>query len=235
MKGLTSLLTFLLVAFIIEYVVVVYAMSLGVQEKQEDKMLGLISPLFHLVPLSVIITLLFCWLYLIRQVAIRPQETGRAGFVSKQKRMSKLRSFFDKAKAKLLKATVESALIVILSFVAFILLVSVLAYPSLVFQTTVNAYRSNPSFLDFVKGVSDALAPVSGSLSALNGALLSVSAGFRSFVLGLGTAVKPLASLDDAGKYLAFQNIAAWISAFLTLLYGQFARKGSRFRKIRRS
>jgi hypothetical protein len=69
--------------------------------------------------------------------------------------------------------------------------------------------------------------------SAVGNALVSLAPAFRDFVLALGTIISPLVSLDAAGKYLAVQNAAAWISALLALTYGEYARKGRRYR-IRR-
>jgi hypothetical protein len=42
-----------------------------------------------------------------------------------------------------------------------------------------------------------------------------------------------LADLDNVGKYLFFQNIAAWVSALVTLFYGEYTRKSYRYRKSR--
>jgi hypothetical protein len=67
--------------------------------------------------------------------------------------------------------------------------------------------------------------------SAVNNALFAAAPWFRNFVLGIATVVGPLTSVDNAGKYLAFQNIAAWASAFIVLFYGQYAQKSRRFRK----
>jgi hypothetical protein len=42
-----------------------------------------------------------------------------------------------------------------------------------------------------------------------------------------------LADLDNVGKYLFFQNIAAWVSALVALFYGEYIRKSYRYRKSR--
>jgi hypothetical protein len=67
--------------------------------------------------------------------------------------------------------------------------------------------------------------------SSINSGLLSAAPGFRDFAVGLGGAISPLASLDDAGKYLAFQNIATLFSVLLILLYGERVGKGYRYKK----
>jgi len=69
----------------------------------------------------------------------------------------------------------------------------------------------------------------------MNNALLSAAPGFRDFVAGLGIVIKPLADLDNVGKYLVFQNVAVWVSAIAVLFYGEYVRKGYRYKKGRRS
>jgi len=258
-----------------EYLIVLYAISLGVKDTTllqwsiqfpgTDWIITIsISPLFHLVPLAVIITLLCCWTHLTRHIAVKPHEVGREKFRPVSKEGKKLKSeesgkltskishavkkFFGKMKSGLLRvkgiaylwqkihfarATIKSALTVFLVFTAFILIVSLLAYPKLIQQTISNAYQNNPSLLNFVKGTTEALAPIGGIFSSVNSALLSAAPGFRDFALGLGTIIKPLAGLDNAGKYLFFQNFAAWISALTTLFYGGYIRKTRRYRKSR--
>jgi hypothetical protein len=260
-KGLAAIILFLTVATLIEYVVVLYAINLGVRDTTllqlsaqfpgTDWILTIaISPLFHLVPIAVIITLLFSWAYLTRHMAVKPHEVGKVkgGSVAKRAKEPKLKKFSGKIKSGLLRvkgvaylwrrihfarATIKGALTVLLAFVTFILIASLLAYPKLIYQIISSAYQNNPSLLDFVKGTSEALASVGGIFAGVNNALLSVSPGFRDVALGFGTIIKPLADLDNAGKYLFFQNIAAWISAFTALFYGEYARKTRRYRKSR--
>lgn len=253
LKGLTAIILFLIIAVLIEYFVVLYCMSLGVEEKPENKIFGLISPLFHLVPTAVIIALVSSWVYLTRHTAIKPQETqkGKSEFKrDKKQRLKGVKKFFGRIRSGLLKvkgvtyvwqkihfarATIKSAIIIILTFSALILLVSILAYPQLIYQTTVNAYKTNPTLLNFVKGTSQALAPVSEFFSGVTNALLSATRGFRGSILALGSVIEPLVNLDSVGKYLVFQNVAAWISALTALVYGQFMRKSYRYRKSRKS
>jgi hypothetical protein len=53
-------------------------------------------------------------------------------------------------------------------------------------------------------------------------------------VLSIGSIIKPLTELDSASKYLVFQNAAAWIVATSALFYGEFIRKGYRYKRKRR-
>jgi len=263
LKGLATIILFLLIAVLAEYLVFLYAISLGVEDKTlfqwsfqipatNSTITIAISPLFHLVPLSVIITLAFSWTYLTKHMAVKPQEVWRekTGSAAKPRKESKLKNFFGKIESKLLRArgiaylwqrihfaraTVKSALTVFLVFLAFALMISLLAYPNLVYQTIMNAYKGDPSLLSLIRSIAHALAPIGGIFAVVNSGLLSVAPGFRDFVWSLGTIIKPLVDLDNVGKYLVLQNVAAWVSALAVLFYGERMRKGYRYKKSRRS
>jgi hypothetical protein len=255
LRGLGTLLLFLIIAVLAEYIVVVYAMSLGVTDQSPlqwsfifpgigSNVTLTISPLFHLVPIAVVITLVSSWAYLRRQVATKPSEAQRGKLTSVSKRMKRQkRTFTDRLgsifsrkerptslgrEVRLRRANVRSALIVLIVFSALLLLISLFTYPNLLYQAVASIYENNPSLINFVKGAGAALAPIGAVFSSINNALLTTSPGFRGFVLTLGLLVSPLATLDNAGKYLAFQNGAAWISAFIILLYGEYGRKSPR-------
>jgi hypothetical protein len=262
LKGLVAIILFLIITTLIEYVIVVYTMNIGIKEELlqwtfpfpgTNWMVTItISPLFNLVPITVIITLAFCWIYLTRQTAIKPYEVkrGKIELGAKREKESRVKELFGKIKAGLLKikgfayvwqkihfarATIKSALIVLTVFVTFILIISLFAYPRLIYQAISNAYQSNPSLLNFVKGTNQALSSIGGIFSGINSALLGAAPGFRNFALSLGSIIGPLASLNDGGKYLAFQNVAAWISALITIFYGEYVQKGYRYRTRRKS
>lgn len=251
LKGLAAIILFFIIAVLIEYLVVVYAISLGATENPQNVIFGFISPLFTLVPITVIITLVASWTFLTRYIAVRSPETQRPrpGPPSKRGRKSRfrgVREFFGRIKAGLLKAkgvryvwqkihfaraTTKSALAVILTFSALILLVSLLAYPQLVNLTIANAYGTNQALLNFVRGVSQALAPISQGLSSINSGFISAAPGFRSAVISLSVLTSPLTNLDATGKYLVLQNVAAWTSALTALIYGEYTRNRYRYRK----
>jgi hypothetical protein len=271
-RKLVTTVLFLTIAILIEYVIIIYALNLGVKDNSvletsftfpgTDWLITLaISPLFHLVPIAVIIVLFFSWTYLKSQLAVRPQQAWRENveFSRKRKetRFKKLsdfgeridravKRFFGRIKSGLLKvkvfaylsqrisyarATLRSAFITIAVFLILVLFISLLAYPQLIYDVVAGTYRSNPSLLNFIKNIIAALAPIGNVFSAVNNALFAAAPGFRNFVLGIATVVGPLTSVDNAGKYLAFQNIASWVSAFIVLFYGQYAQKNRRFRK----
>jgi hypothetical protein len=124
---------------------------------------------------------------------------------------------------------------VLIVFAALILVVSLFAYPKLIYQTISSGYQNDPSLLNFVKGTAHALGSLGGIFSSVNSALLGAAPGFRNFALSIGSVIGPLSSLDNTGKYLVFQNVAAWISALFAIFYGQYIRKGYRYKGKRGS
>ena len=138
---------------------------------------------------------------------------------------------------KLSKAPIKSALLVLLTFMAFTMLFSVLAYPQVIYWTVSSMYQTNASLLNFVasvnswaRGAAQAVAPIGWVSTAVNNALIAAAPGVRDFGAGLGSLTRPLAALDGAGKYLVFQNAAVWISILVVLVYGERI-KGYRYKK----
>ena len=246
LRGTASIFIFILLAILIEYAIVLYAESLGVMENPENRIFSVISPLFHLIPAAVVITLAFSWTYLTRHMATKNQEVVRKKFTAVAKRGKKHKtSVLSRLRAKMLNvkgfaylqrkianATIKSGLTVLSLFVVFAFTVSLLAYPRLIYEAVTSAYQNNPRLLNFVRGTTEALAPIFWLFSAIGNTFISLAPAFRDFVLALGTIIGPLVNLDSVGKYLAFQNVAAWISALFALIYGEYVRKGRRY-KIR--
>ncbi|MEM2994507.1 MAG: hypothetical protein QXI91_00610 [Candidatus Bathyarchaeia archaeon] len=236
LKGLTAIILFLITAVLIEYLVVLYAINLGVNDNpiqwSFQNATLVISPLFHLVPTAVIIVLAFTWIYLTRHVTVKTHEPPPKAKAEKRRAKVEKERLFGKVKSKLLgiksvayvwqkihfaKATIKSALTVFLVFLVFAFTVSLLAYPKLTHQTISNAYQNDPSLLTTMKGIAQALAP----LGVIGNAFLPVAPAFGDFAQSLGAVTKPLAELDNNGKYLVFQNVAAWVSALSALFYGE--------------
>ncbi len=268
-KGLAAIVAFLVVVALIELAVVLYAMSLGIADPSFSKTSFLfpgtsysvtigISPLFHLVPLSVLIVLGFSWSYLAKRVAFRAPETRKSGADvwarrgTKQQQKAKpsvpvpKQGLWGRVKAGFLrvrgvsyvwqrisfaKATIKSALVVLLVFIVFIVVFVLFAYPQLIFDSVRNAYQTNSGLLNFVRSVDSAfsgfgqtVSPIGFVAGAINGAFITISPGIRSIGLGLGEIISPIAALDGPGKYLVFQNAAAWFAVVVSLLYGHTRR-----------
>jgi len=283
LKAIVAIVLFLIIAALIEYSIVLYAVNLGVKDENllqwslqfprtNWTTTITVSPLFHLVPIAVIITLESSWSYLTKYIAVkhpkalkekaRPTQGKKKRDLKEARKLASkinrtVKNYVDKIRSRLSKvkgiaypwqkthfarATIKSALTVLLVFVAFILLVSLIAYPQLIYRIISGAYQNNLSLLNFtkstssyVKGIAEALAPIGWIFSSINNALLSAAPSFRDFVLNLGVLIRPLTDLDNAGKYLAFQNIAAWFSALTALFYGEYMGKGYRYKKKKRS
>jgi hypothetical protein len=248
LKGLTSTITFTVLAILAELLVVLYAMSIGVTDpavlKVDWPITIVVSPLFDLVPIAVIVTLVAAWVYLTRKMATRAQEPRKPMPVARATEVKKLKqgagrrmgSLFNRIRMS--KVSVRSAVIVLLVFLTLVLVVSLIAYPQLIYRTVQSAYQNNSSLLGFVVSVDDAVngfaaavAPIGWIGSAVNGGLIAVAPAVQAVGVGLGDSVAGLAGLDNAGKYLLFQNAATWVSVFLVLFYGEFMRKGYRYKR----
>jgi hypothetical protein len=254
LKELETLIVFLIITVLVECLVVLYAMSVGVKDQMPlqwsftfpgtaSRYTLSISPLFNLVPIAVILTLVANWAYLRRQVLIRPGEPQRGKLGSAGKGVKRQRtlaqrfvSTFSRRKkttspgreVRVRRTNVRSALIVLVPFSALLILISLFAYPALIYNAIATAYKNDPSLLNFVKGIGAAVTPIGRVFSPINSFLLAVAPGFRDFVVALGAIITPLATLDNDGKYLVFQNAAAWISTLVILFYGKYGLKSLR-------
>jgi hypothetical protein len=264
-KGLPSLIMFVMLATLIEALVVLYSLNLGVVDPAALRISWplpfTVSPLFHLIPIAVIIILVLSWQFLTRKLAakgpeIRPGKTetrarrtelkqkapktgqsARSSPIETKPAISKSgeMSLLDRIRSA--RASIISALVVLLGFLSLALTVSLFVYPQMVYQAATSMYRNNPSLFSFVisldnsiKGFADAAAPLGWIGATMNNALFAIAPAVRDSGLGLGV-IGSLANLDNEGKYLAFQNVAAWISALFILFYGEYARKPLRYRK----
>lgn len=261
-KGVIAIILFLIAAVLIEWLVIVYAVNLGVEDETVltwdfpflENVTISVSPLFHITPIAVIITLVFSWSYLTKHIAVKPyrihkEKVKQRSKPKKTRGFSKrIKRFFHKMRLGLLKvkavsylwqkihfgrAVIKSAFVIILVFAASILVVSLLTYPQLIYHFVLNAFATNDAFHGFVKstsnlgtGFAEVVAPIGWVCSAIKSALISVAPGFRDFGMGAGNLIKPLVDLDGFGKYLVFQNVAALVSAVTALAYGWYARKG---------
>lgn len=248
LKGATALILFIALAAFIEYLIVAYAVSIGVRDDASFQIpwLGLvISPLFHLVPISTVIVLAASWTCMVKYVAMKPSEkmktpTNKAK-VPREERTglrARVSGFLGKMKLGFTKATVKIAITILLVFLALVLLISALANPWLVYGVFAKLYQNNPQVLGFVKatnsalqGFAEAVAPVGWLCSSIDGAIKAAAPGFRGFISALSALTRPLADLPPVGKYLVFQNLAAWLSALAVLLYGAYTRKSYRHKR----
>jgi hypothetical protein len=264
LKGLLKIILFFVATIIIEIIVVVNASNRGTEDYLLQWSFTFpgtnwtptiaMSILFGLVPIAVIISLMASWTYLAGQMAVQPSRQWAERTVTLKKKkegvMSSINSsierYFHRITSRLLKtksiayirnkihsarATLKSALIVLLVFILIALASSLLAYPTLIYESISSVYRNNPALLGFIKATGSV---IGSALGFINVGLISVASGFRSFAFGVGSIFKPIADLDNAGKYLLIQNTAAWISAFFAVFYAEYSKRSYRRRKFRR-
>ena len=259
LKGSVATIIFVVLAVLAEFLVVFFAMDLGVKDVGQLTTNWpfniTISTSFELVPIAVVIALTFTWIYLTKKVSARTlQPIGRAELrqpASKKSQAAK--SLVEKAKPSppsakgvsriwqkiySARASIKSALMIFLVFAILVLIVSLLAFPNVIYQAITSSYQSHSPFYNFVisvanslRGFARAVSPIGWIATAINNALLAIAPGVRAIGTAFGSLIAPLANLDPAGKYLAFQNVAVWISVFLALLYGQSAHRSYRYRK----
>jgi hypothetical protein len=139
------------------------------------------------------------------------------------------------------RAAVRSTATVLTVFLVSILILYILVHPNLPQDLAIGLYSANPSFhgfvlktIDIAQGISHALSPIGWLASAIDGALRAAAPGFRNTVEGLGSSMtEPLTNLNLVSKYTLCQNAAAWISAILALVYGEYISRVYRIRKPR--
>ena len=268
-KALIAIILFFIFSTIIQWVIVLYSVNLGVNDvsliqygfqfPNTDWTITItISPLFHIIPTVVIITLLSSWTYLTKYIAVRHRrkrphsiESSKSPMIKHQAKgikrlMVKIKSFTENVKIKLLRtrsiaylwqkihfarATIKSALIILCVFVLFILMISFLTYPQIIYLAVKGNYQHNITMRNFMMSIGNLLTeivslPILNSIySAINNGLLFIAPGFGGLVSQLGGLLEPLVKLPSSGKYLIFQNVAAWISALIALFYGKYKQK----------
>ncbi len=272
-KGFAAMLLFLASALVLEYLIVYSFLSGGLVDEftwtgtfqipyANWSFALAVSPMLHLLPLSVILVLIASWAFLARHIAFVPHRTESAKKTTvkrrqpQRRRFKSLRRFFKRASRSVQKAgtalknaflripgfsklsrrlffaktATRSALIILLAFVSFVLLVYSLAYPWWIHDVVVNLYRGNPSFLSFVTGIQSSFQTLGNTLEPVNNALLAAAPGFRSSFQNLGASTQSLVNMDITGKYILVQNLAAWVCALIALVYGKYA-SASRYKK----
>ena len=258
-KGLLTIGLFLALAFISEFFMVSFFAGSGLTEASAYPLP--VSPLFHLLPLAVILVLVLSWIYLTKHIAMRPHRISPAK-VSKIRRrprgrktrskstrsvigaikngFSKISSVFIRSRGGSFvqrrlsfgRVALESAVTVLTIFLLSIILLSVLVYPNLFTDFAVGFYSANSSFHGFAVSIAEALQGVIKALAPINDGLRAIAPGFRNAFEGLVTS-RPhaLTGGDILWRYVFCQNAAAWISAIAALAYVRYAGRPYRSSK----
>jgi len=118
------------------------------------------------------------------------------------------------------RAAVRSAVAVLAVFLSLSLLLFVVVYPDLIYRGVIGLYMGNPSFLSFVRGTTDWARGLGDALASV---FLGVAPSFRSSLAQFGASLtRSIVRLDVVGKYVLSQNVAAWASALVALVYGMY-------------
>jgi hypothetical protein len=251
-KGLLTIGLFLALAFISEFFMVSFFAGSGLTETSAYPLP--VSPLFHLLPLAVILVLVSSWIYLTKHIAMRPHiispakvskirrrhPRGRKSRKSTRNVMGAIKKFFNQISSVFLRSrggsfvqqrlsfgrvAFESAITVLTIFLLSIILLSVLVYPNLFTDFAVGFYSKTSPLQDFMQPLADALVSIASSLD-------SIAPGFRNAFEGLVTS-RPhsLTGGDLLWRYVFCQNAAAWVSAIAALAYVRYG--GRTYRSIK--
>jgi hypothetical protein len=239
-KGLLTIGLFIALAFISEFFTVSFFAGSGLTETSAYPLP--VSPLFHLLPLAVILVLVSSWMYLTKYIAKRPQRTSPAK-VSKTRRrrprrtksaqsvMGTIKKFFSKISSVFTRSrgvssapqrlsfgrvALESTVTVLTVFLLSIILLSVLVYPNLFTDFAVDFYSKTSPLQDFMRSLADALVSIASGLD-------SIAPSFRNAFEDLVSARFPaLTEGDLLWRYVFCQNAAAWVSAISALTYVKY-------------
>ena len=241
-KGLLTIGLFLALALISEYFVVSFFAGSGLKETSAYSLP--VSPLFHLLPLAVIIVLVSSWTYLTKNIATRPRRISPAK-VSKIRRRPRgrktrkstrsvtgaVKNVFSKISSVLVRSSadspvqqrlsfsrvaLESAVTILAIFLLSIILLSVLVYPNLFTDFAVGFYSKTSPLQGFMQSLADGVVSVASGLD-------SIAPGFRSAFEGLVASTSHSLTVGDIlWRYVFCQNAAALISAISALVYVRY-------------
>jgi hypothetical protein len=249
-KGLLTIGLFLALAFISEFFMVSLFAGSGLTETTAYSLP--VSPLFHLLPITVILVLVLSWMYLTNYIATRPHRISSTK-VSKthrrrprrrtkstqsiigaiKKSFSKISSVFTRSsggsfaqrRLSFGRIALESTVTVLTVFLLSIVLLSVLVYPNLFTDFAVEFYSVNSALQGFMQSLADGAVSIAGGLD-------SIAPGFRNAFESIVSArTSSLTEGDLLWRYVFCQNAAAWISAIVALAYVRYGGRPYRIRK----
>jgi hypothetical protein len=255
-KGLLILGLFIVLALISELAIVSFFAYSGLTETATYPLS--ISPLFHVLPLAVILVLVSSWIYLTKHVTARPYRIStvkvsesrrrrprrRARSKSTQSFLGQIKKVVNKINDSLFSSdggsfvqrrlsfssvALEMIVTVLAVFLVSIILLSVLVYPNLFTDFAEGLYGANTALHEFVLGIAKALKGMVEASGPINDFFRGIAPGFSSAFGGTTSAVTPqLTSVDILWRYVFCQNAAAWISAVFALAYVRYFCKTCR-------
>jgi len=246
LKDFCYVTAFLIIVILIEFSIIQFSILMGVSDSLTIN-LGIftISPLFHILPIIVVLVLTLNWLYLKEALTLasyrkkRTEKIGKKGKGGKIKILRKIDEFFSKIKLpesfreKVIENNIfKGAFATLIFFFSLFLIAYLVVYPDLLYKFTYSILNSNPSLLGFVIAIRNlafsigqTLSPLGWIASSIDNGLKSAAPGFRNAFEGFGSLVKALASLDANSKYILCQNLAAWIPALAIIMYHRYVSR----------
>lgn len=251
-KGLLIVGLFVVFALVCEFFIVSFFAYSGLAEAYELP----ISPLFHLLPLTVILVLVSSWIYLTKQVVTRPHKVSIVRVSKKRRRrprrlrtrsrpsfVERVRKVFTKINSTLFSAddsfvkrtrsfwniALETTVTVLAIFLIAVILLAVLVYPNLFTEFASGLYNANTALYGFVLGIAEVFNGILEALGPINDFFRGIAPGFRSaFETVVSPRTQHLASSDILWRYVFCQNAAAWISAVSALAYSRYFLRAKR-------
>ena len=134
------------------------------------------------------------------------------------------------------KAVVRNAVAVTATFAILVTVMAIAAYPHIVQATVVDLHTQNTIFHGFVmatiqlgQDIASAVPPIGVVATSINNAFLTASPGFRSALEGAASSLNAgLVAASPVEKYLVIQNVAAWTTAIVTILYRWYGKAAYR-------
>jgi hypothetical protein len=240
-KGLVTIASFFALALISEFIIVSFFAGSGLTEVISFLP---ISPLFHLLPLSMIFVLVLSWMYLTEHVTRKPYRKVSSKITKTYRRSSRrrtkptrgfvnaIKNFFSKIRAifphssnisvmprslTFSRIAFESAITVLAIFLLSIILLSILANPRLLPDFAVKFYSTKSPFQGFMQSLASNLVPIASGLN-------SIASGFSKIFDGF-ISTQSLTGGDLLVRYVFCQIAALLVSAISVLAYVRFSTK----------
>jgi len=219
-KGFVAIVLFFALAFIFECLMVYFFTFSGLTDNFAFKFLTItFSPLFHLMPVGVILVLVSSWAYLTKYVAVMPRRTSpakkplethrRQPQKARKTRFNSFRNFSRRIGAAFLRirgvsyvqqrlffarAAVKSTATVLTVFLVSVLALYILVYPNLFHNLAIGLYSANPSFHGFVLKTIETSKGLAQALSPIGWLASAIDGVLRAVAPGFRSTIEGLGS-----------------------------------------
>lgn len=229
-KNLLAILIFAVLTVIIQGILIIYAIPTGTEDLTVFTLPLFnitLSLLYHLLPVTVIITLTASFTYLtthtatISRKAVTPKKLPQRKTYQKPTRLKSLRNFYKKLqrttrkvrtkilktraiayiehRVALAKTIIKSAATITITFVILVLLITVVAYPKLVPTVTMNFYEWNRAFLNFVTATIRASETIANTIPPIGAIATAIQSTLNTAAPAFRNTLEASASAMTAG------------------------------------